>query len=343
MVYLGDTMDRILSLLPSRKFATVIGASCLVVALVAGAYYLPPLVKKQSAQATPPDTAEMATARALMQAAAEKDSDGDGLKDWEEALWHSDPNGRDTDGDGTGDGAEVAQGRDPTKRGDDKVDTSKSPQLVANNNSASSTYSLTDSVAKDLFATYMNAKATGQSLDPDSQSHLISSVLSRHRLPSTAKKYTEIDIQTTLSDNNSIKKYLNELALIFQRYPIKETEIEILNRALQTNSETELGKLTLVEESYRNTLHDLLALPVPREFIQYHLHLINENSLLLQNTSDFGAVFSDPVTALMGLGTSKSIGGDIQANISKMASVATAKGITFSTTDPGYILMRYAQ
>ena len=42
----------------------------------------------------------------------DKDSDGDGLKDWEEALWGTDPNNPDTDGDGILDGAEIQQKRE---------------------------------------------------------------------------------------------------------------------------------------------------------------------------------------------------------------------------------------
>jgi len=44
----------------------------------------------------------------------QKDSDSDGLKDWEEVLWKTDPRNPDTDGDGTPDGEEVKLGRDPT-------------------------------------------------------------------------------------------------------------------------------------------------------------------------------------------------------------------------------------
>ncbi len=52
-----------------------------------------------------------------------KDSDNDGLRDWEEELYRSDPNNPDTDGDGYLDGEEVDSGHNPiVKSPGDKLD-----------------------------------------------------------------------------------------------------------------------------------------------------------------------------------------------------------------------------
>lgn len=48
---------------------------------------------------------------------AQKDTDGDGIKDWEEVIINTDPKNPDTDGDGAPDGKEVDQGRSPVKAG----------------------------------------------------------------------------------------------------------------------------------------------------------------------------------------------------------------------------------
>ena len=47
----------------------------------------------------------------------EPDRDGDGLPDWEEGVWGTNPNNPDTDGDGTYDGEEVRNNRHPRVAG----------------------------------------------------------------------------------------------------------------------------------------------------------------------------------------------------------------------------------
>ena len=55
------------------------------------------------------------TAREL--ALIDKDSDSDGLKDWEETLWKTDPKNPDSDGDSYLDGLEVKNGYSPSGAG----------------------------------------------------------------------------------------------------------------------------------------------------------------------------------------------------------------------------------
>ncbi|MFY9462646.1 MAG: hypothetical protein WAP52_00475, partial [Candidatus Sungiibacteriota bacterium] len=82
-----------------------------------------------------------------------QDSDADGLKDWEEILYHADPHNPDTDGDGAPDGEEVKLGRDPTK-----PNTAKSPKKP--NDYFATAEPLTDSVAPALAAPNLTADFT---------------------------------------------------------------------------------------------------------------------------------------------------------------------------------------
>lgn len=62
----------------------------------------------------------------LASANAQIDTDGDGLSDWEETIYGTDPKISDTDGDGYLDGEEILSSHDPLKKGPDDLLANKS-------------------------------------------------------------------------------------------------------------------------------------------------------------------------------------------------------------------------
>ena len=84
---------------------------CFLIAL--GIWFLSRKTEANPARVTPQKQSAVATKPATVVF----DADGDGLPDWEEALWSTNPKKPDTDGDGTPDGEEVAVHRNPRKAG----------------------------------------------------------------------------------------------------------------------------------------------------------------------------------------------------------------------------------
>src|SRR3990167_6963602 len=101
---------------PSKKLVLIFVGSVFIV--IGFAYATFNLTRKETYVAT---TLEATTTNSALLA---KDGDSDGLKDWEEQLWKTDPYNPDTDGDGTGDGQEIKLGRNPVLAGpNDKFDS----------------------------------------------------------------------------------------------------------------------------------------------------------------------------------------------------------------------------
>ena len=86
---------------PSKKLVLIFVGSVFIV--IGFAYATFNLTRKETYVAT---TLEATTTNSALLA---KDGDSDGLKDWEEQLWKTDPYNPDTDGDGLNDGEEVLQ------------------------------------------------------------------------------------------------------------------------------------------------------------------------------------------------------------------------------------------
>ncbi len=94
-----------------REIILVIG----IVIVVAGGVWL--FSPKTEQRPTATNLVEKTSTKEKQTAPAFLDTDGDGLLDWEEALWGTDPKNKDTDRDGTSDGEEVALHRNPKKAG----------------------------------------------------------------------------------------------------------------------------------------------------------------------------------------------------------------------------------
>ena len=101
---------------------------------------------------------------------AAQDTDGDGLKDWEESLWNTDIQNPDTDGDGTQDGDEVRAGRDPAKAAPDDIISAQTNQS-GNIPQKYSSDNLTERFAESFQPVYDTLNSTGD-IDPSEQDAL---------------------------------------------------------------------------------------------------------------------------------------------------------------------------
>ena len=115
-----------------------------------------------------------------------KDTDGDGLPDWQEEIWGSDKNNPDTDGDGTTDGKEVNENRNPTVAGpDDKIlsDREIALQYVPGETDPKSVTSI---LSKNLLLRMAQLQQSGQYNDQTSEelaTGLVDQTLSEIQIP----------------------------------------------------------------------------------------------------------------------------------------------------------------
>ena len=101
------------------------------------------------------------------------DSDGDGLLDWEESLWGTDPLKYDTDGDGTSDKDEINQNRDPLVPGPNDENIDLQDKLLSKIQERNlDEDGLTNKVANSFASTYFNSRSGGE-LTTDQKNNLV--------------------------------------------------------------------------------------------------------------------------------------------------------------------------
>lgn len=234
----------------------------------------------------------------------ERDEDGDGLKDWEEELWETRRDNADTDGDGTADGVEVASGRNPLKAGpNDALDQEAIDQKTTLAERGEPT--LTDTIARDLFAEYLKIKQEGRPLTADDERKILLRFFNNPPPLEAVRLYTSADLAVTEdSDRGALHDYANTIAAVFKKYPNEEeSELDVLTAAVEREDERVLVGLKPRIALYENILRELLPVTVPTPMVHNHLDMLNALSAIVQSVSGMQYIIADPAKALGSVGS----------------------------------------
>lgn len=232
----------------------------------------------------------------LIQKISEDDNDNDGLKNWEEVLWKTDPNNPDTDGDGTSDNDEVKQNRDPLKKGPNDLIEKRLDNNSKIKNQVITTK--TGETANDLLMGYLTLKQSGL-LNQQNEQNLVAAIIEKNTKNDVVEKYTILDLKTTnKNDEITLKKYSDEVINILNKNNNKN-DLFILKEAIDKKDDEILKQLNESATNYRTIQTNLLEIVVPKILINNHLIIINTISDIARNTENMSNSFKDPIKAML--------------------------------------------
>lgn len=264
------------------------------------------------------------------------DTDSDGLHDWEETLWGTDPRNPDTDGDGEFDGAEVLANRNPRIAGpDDSLGTDMGAQI------GSAATNTTDRVAQDFFGQYIALKQQGVAIDEDTQTQLAASVVESIPEVATEDVYTITDLELLSDDSGqAIQVYGNTIGEILSRHTPKSTahELDIFANALSREDETILKQLDPIIAGYAGIIQDVATMPVPVSASKVHVAFLNELVRMHMVISKMRGVYDDPMQTLSVMGQYEMYLSNFSTSLDNLARYVISKGVRFTPSDPGYFL-----
>lgn len=230
------------------------------------------------------------------------DSDNDGLPDWEETLYGTDPQNSDTDNDGTTDGKEKELGRNPLIKGPKDSLVPEKTSVATSEEKENLT--LTDTFARSFFTQYMNLQQSGVKITSDNADQIAGDYLKNATLPSiSAKQYTSSDLSLVDSNPNTLASYQTSITAIFAKYwPTgKVNELSIMQQSFTNNDTKALDEMTAVISAYQNILNNTLALSVPKLAVSLHLNVINSLATYIQTLKMVQLAYTDPLSGLVGL------------------------------------------
>ena len=281
--------------LPSKKFT-----NALLIAI--GLILLTILLNYLRSGKTNYDNNNLAVSNSTS-SASEIDSDHDGLPDWEEALYGTDPHNPDTDGDGTPDGEEIKEGRDPLKantapkgqRPNDYIDPAIIAQAQAISN-ADQNLNPTEKMAHDLMSSIIASQPVNGQIDQNTMDNLIQQALQdipEKQFPGT----------TTASDLNLIpatdnKTLVKNLTVYGNNYYVQTNAFErimgqdvaIISNSMSKGTDLDAKQLQSIISIYQNIAKNLIQMPLPAvpgsSGVIYDLKIINDLQELANIDSD---------------------------------------------------------
>lgn len=263
---------------------------------------------------TPVQLAERAVASpssALREQIIEKDSDGDGLLDWEETLWGTNPFAIDTDGDGILDGEFVESRKQ-----------NKTPEEIVNFEELS----FTAQFSRTFFAEYLQYQSDGELSEVEKNSliaRLANSV--EANLP---QAFALSKVKTVAATNENLANYFTSIAILVANASpegVTESELVIFEEALTRNNPLLLSDVEKIANGYDTLAKGLADLSAPENLRANHSSLVTSVSRLGVIIHAFAAAFDDAVYALAVLP-------EYEVEVNRLAEALNAIGIEVSNS-----------
>ena len=221
-----------------------------------------------------------------------KDTDGDGILDWEENLWGTSPTEKETTP-GTLDSVAIEELKAQ------KVERAELEEGFENPDTENLTQ--TERFSRELFST-ISALSQNGPLDQATVDELGNALAEKINNPSVQKVFLLSDLKIIQDDGyQSIKNYDDTLNSIYQKYPVERTVMDVLQDfvADEENVDTAvLLELDPINVRVQGIIEDMTRMDVPQSLARLHLDVINGLQRLSENIDNIKFFDTDVIIAL---------------------------------------------
>ncbi len=285
-----------------------------------------------------------------------QDSDNDGLQDWEELLWKTNPKNPDTDGDGTADNDEILAKRDPRKPGpDDKMnmlhpDSADSAGALTANNEENLTAQLAQNFGTAYFSQKI-ASASNGNLSVEKNTLVnqmlsgIANTITKENIIDDTPKFSAKDFRLSASaSEQDARTYLNTLGGIFKSasFPPK-SDIEAITEAIKKQGQGlgDMKDLQMYRDGYEKLAQDLKTIPIPQPFFETHIAMANNFWRLGLYMEEFINMKTDPIKGIIALNGYSKEGIQSVELLKKIVEEINTRRFSFSEEEGGSEFNKY--
>jgi len=278
----------------------------------------------------------------LLREYAAKDSDNDGLPDWQEALYGTDPQKTDTDGDGVSDGDAARSGALTTQRF--ITDPSAEPiPLDAIPGVSAAPGTLTDEFSRTFFEAYMNSW-NGTPLNAEEQEALVQQMLGQFSSKASASLSSSYTSSSVRVANVSVSAYAGAVEALIRQNEVAEDAahpVLLAEEFIEKENQAALPKLRTLSASYRAIADGLLTIQVPSQLADEHLTLARSFDTLARSTNAIARYEEDPLAVLGALTLVQPSFKEMVLAFRDIGTVILTEGVP-AAGDPGALIVTVA-
>ncbi len=235
------------------------------------------------------------------------DSDGDGVKDWEESLGSR--------------FVEIA-----TNESSSTLSGTRAPYTAPT--------TLTGKFSEAFFEDYLDGKVKGE--DFSNPEAFIGNAVTAIEKNTQSLKHSRLELTIVPSTFETANAYGNELATIMQNNKSDVgDEIDIMQKALDAHDPALLGQLTPIMSMYTNTIADAQKMNVPEAFVNAHIAFLDACEALSADIHAMQIAFDDPLYAIARVQKYNEDKKSLYLSLKNISLTFTAEGVTYMNDEPG--------
>ncbi len=236
----------------------------------------------------------------------QKDSNSNGIPDWEEYLW----------------------GLNPNKNGPENKEfiLSKKNTLSQNNETISSNDSNlsveNDTLSKEFFATIISLQQTG-SLDSESMNSISNAIGDNVKTIEIDDIYTNSMMKIENDSIEANKKYHDDLTKLVSSYSDSDigNELTFVIQGLSNKDKQALSLAKTIAVSYQKFGKDLVKIPVPKVLASLQLSAANNYEKTGQTINSLTLMLNDPLGGMKALLNYKKYNDALSSDLEKISEI----------------------
>ena len=263
--------------LPSKQFIARIIIIAVIVAVVFGIYKTINYIIYRFNRMEEPT-------KLVVKDIVQKDSNNNGIPDWEEILW----------------------GLDPSKNGTSNKEfvTAKQEALSKENGTPITPENKTGNelLSQQFFSVIMSLEQTGNLNDASMQS--ISDAIGKKVIANPiADVYTKDMMKIQATSTSTTDKYYENLKNLMLKYKDKDigNELTFIAQGVQRNDSQVLYVAGTIANEYKSFADELIKIPVPETLSLHHLSLANNYDKVSQSIKGLAQIADDPMLGMRSL------------------------------------------